>query len=94
MVHEDVVLNNTDEVILWLLLAQMNVVMVNVMVEKYVAMVIVVDQLFVNGYLIVNKVRSMVRYKVVVLELLKAYHHVKPMIVLNNDDDDVNVVQD
>jgi hypothetical protein len=94
MVHEDVVLNNTDEVILWLLLAQMNVVMVNVMVEKYVAMVIVVDQPFVNGYLIVNKVRSMVRYKVVVLELLKAYHHVKPMIVLNNDDDDVNVVQD
>jgi hypothetical protein len=73
----------------------MNVVMVNVMVEKYVAMVNAVDQQLVNVYLIVNKERSMVRCKVVERALLKEVHYVKPMIVLDNEYvNDKNVVQD
>jgi hypothetical protein len=55
--HEDVELNNKDEVDLWwMIVEQMNVVMVIEMVETYLVMVNVDDQQLVNGYLIGNKV--------------------------------------
>jgi hypothetical protein len=95
MVHEDVVLNNMAEETLYLSPVQMNVVMVNVMVDKYATMVNAVDQLLVNVYLIVNREKSMVKHRVVERELSKEVHHVELMIVLNNDDDlDKNVVLD
>jgi hypothetical protein len=95
MVHKDVVQNNMVEenLLLWLVLTvQMNVVMGIGMVETYVVIVNVVDQPFVNVYLIVNKVIQRVIHKVVVLVQL-VEGHVEQMIVLNNGDDE-NVVQD
>lgn len=69
----------------------MNVVMVIVMVEMYVAMVYVVDRMFENEYLVVKKEISMVRCKVVVqVHLFEDL--VKLMIVSNIDD--VHAVQD
>jgi hypothetical protein len=95
MVHKDVVQNNMVEenLLLWLVLTvQMNVVMGIVMVETYVVIGNVVDQPFVNVYLIVNKVIRRVIHKVAVLVQL-VEGHVEQMNVLNNGDDE-NVVQD
>ena len=70
---------------------------VNVMVEEFVVMMIVVLQWFVNEYLIANVVKLMEKYTVDAQEWSKPVQYVEQMIAANNDDNDAydeNMVQD